>query len=1275
MTKAAIEEIAKVLKKFPGRRYMVKEWRDLFSPEVLEQAEKSPELRRYERPSGYSYYYWSVRRQKFRIGRQTFEVDIRDDPGRNGVDWAQVPMNCTCQKPHCVHMAATLLQWEKEHGPWIEWESEWDYTRRMENEKLDRLRAQMDQEDREAGLDPVPALRAFKAKKLREPVYLDLEKDLEAFTTTPAAMTRMVMAARYWDERMGKIQTLVTRSGKRYVEFYGRYEGDLYYEQVWGELDWNGLKICHLRKKMAYNTHYWVDEEPDGPHNEGEDPLDGWELDMIERLFDHLNQNADSTITDSSAEKFFSGIRQQREKSIRPAETEEKPSKLENVELIPRIVVEDGYPVLSFKIGVIGARSYILKDCYSLISAVSQEKVLVLGKNDSLDFSGQAIQQDSVKLYDFIQRNRHDSFKGTYQVSLKGSVLDNFYDMAKGTSCAFQDKTNAVKGEELMIGHKDVHFKLTVDRLSDARGTFLGVALQGYVPVLIKGNSYRYMLDAGSLSRTSPTEEAVINPFLEVADASGFFRLQIGKDRLQEFYYRVLPGLMDNPCVELEDNCAEEAAAYLPPEPAFTFYLDMDKKQISMKGSVRYGEKEYTLTPAVQSGKGEYRDLDQEKLVVKEVEKWLPYDAKSELYAHELTDDFLYEFLTVGMPVLEYYGVVKGTSAFQSRRVIPQPHIQLGVTIDGGGLLNLSVTSKDLSNEELLALYDSYTKKKRFYRIRSGDLIDLTHDTEMGELKRFMEELSLMPMDVIRKKMQLPLYRALYLNRMLENHEQIAATRDRTYRALIRNFKTVRDAEYEVPEGLENVLRAYQVYGFKWLKTLQEAGFGGILADEMGLGKTVQMISLFQADRDEETSRKKEKGKEKEHLPSLVVCPASLVYNWQEEVNRFAPGLTCVPVTGTADARKQILEERRDADVLITSYDLLRRDVVLYENRRFRNCVLDEAQYIKNARAAVTKAVKIIHAEHRFALTGTPIENRLLELWSIFDFLMPGFLYAQKEFGDRFETPIARQRDEAATEQLRGMTGPFILRRKKMDVLTDLPPKLEEVRYARFSGKQQKLYDAQVVRMKAMLKGGELARDEKIKMFAELTRIRQICCDPSLAVENYDGESAKREACMDLIQSAIEGGHRMLVFSQFVTMLELLEKDLKEAGISYYKIVGATPKEKRIQLVRSFNEGDVPVFLISLKAGGTGLNLTGADVVIHYDPWWNLAAQNQATDRSHRIGQTKQVTVIKLIMKDTIEERIMELQDAKKDLAEAILEGERDSLLSLSNEELLALLG
>ena len=410
-----------------------------------------------------------------------------------------------------------------------------------------------------------------------------------------------------------------------------------------------------------------------------------------------------------------------------------------------------------------------------------------------------------------------------------------------------------------------------------------------------------------------------------------------------------------------------------------------------------------------------------------------------------------------------------------------------------------------------------------------------------------------------------------------------------------------------------------------------------------------------------------------EAKPSLVVCPASLVYNWKEECRKFTPDLKVETIAGTLRQRKALLEEL-NADIYITSYDLLKRDIALYDGFAFSTVILDEAQYIKNQKAAISKAVRVLKSDHRFALTGTPIENRLSELWSIFDFLMPGFLYSAAEFSARFEGPIMKQKDAEVTARLAKMTEPFILRRKKSDVLKDLPAKLEETRSSEMEDDQRQLYDAQLVRMKTLLDASSDSGEDKLRILAEITRLRQICCDPSLLFSDYKGSSAKRVACLDLITSAIDGGHRMLVFSQFTSMLSLLEDDLKTAGIPYYRLTGSTPKLERVRLVNAFNEGDVPVFLISLKAGGTGLNLTGADVVIHYDPWWNLAVQNQATDRAHRIGQTRQVTVLKLIAAGTIEEKIVQLQETKKELADAIISGENTSLMSLSRDELMELL-
>lgn len=381
-------------------------------------------------------------------------------------------------------------------------------------------------------------------------------------------------------------------------------------------------------------------------------------------------------------------------------------------------------------------------------------------------------------------------------------------------------------------------------------------------------------------------------------------------------------------------------------------------------------------------------------------------------------------------------------------------------------------------------------------------------------------------------------------------------------------------------------------------------------------------------------------------------------------------------VTGDAAHRRELVQSSLDTDILITSYDLLKRDVDNYENIEFFCEILDEAQFIKNQSTQAAKAVKLIHAGTRFALTGTPMENRLSELWSIFDYLMPGFLYGYKQFKEEMEAPIVEEHDQDAMLRLRRMITPFILRRLKKDVLSDLPDKLEEAVYAKMEFQQQELYEANVQNLKRLLNGQTDAqfREKKLQLLAELTKLRQICCNPLLVYENYKGESAKQEMCVELLKNAITGGHKVLLFSQFTSMLELLAKRVEKENITYYMLTGQTPKEQRIQMVDAFNSNDVSVFFISLKAGGTGLNLTSADIVIHYDPWWNLAAQNQATDRTHRIGQKNVVTVYKLIAKDTIEEKIMKLQEMKQELADQVLGGENMDNPFFSRDELLELL-
>ena len=373
-----------------------------------------------------------------------------------------------------------------------------------------------------------------------------------------------------------------------------------------------------------------------------------------------------------------------------------------------------------------------------------------------------------------------------------------------------------------------------------------------------------------------------------------------------------------------------------------------------------------------------------------------------------------------------------------------------------------------------------------------------------------------------------------------------------------------------------------------------------------------------------------------------------------------------------SEYRAELAKQWAEADLVVTSYDLMRRDEELYNGQQFYACILDEAQAIKNHTTQKYKAVCGVNSKVRFALTGTPVENRLGELWSIFSFLMPGYLPPYKTFCARFEKPIVQEDDKDALRRLNQLTGPFILRRMKSEVLKELPPKTENLHRIELDEQQRKLYLAAVVDAREKLRAAK--PEDKMAVFAVLMRLREICCDPRLVADNWDGGSAKLDACMELVTAAVEGGHRILLFSQFTSMLELLAKRLDEAGVSHFTLQGSTPKPVRAELVRRFNSGEADVFLISLRAGGTGLNLTAADIVIHYDPWWNVAAQNQATDRAYRIGQRNPVQVYKLIAQDTIEEKIVELQQAKQDLAETVTGSADGAILSMKPEELLQLL-
>ena len=465
-----------------------------------------------------------------------------------------------------------------------------------------------------------------------------------------------------------------------------------------------------------------------------------------------------------------------------------------------------------------------------------------------------------------------------------------------------------------------------------------------------------------------------------------------------------------------------------------------------------------------------------------------------------------------------------------------------------------------------------------------------------------------------------------------------------------------------LPRGVKADFREYQTKGFNWLWFMYQYGLNGILADDMGLGKTLQALALIQ--------KAKEKDKQ---APSLVICPTSVVFNWDSEIQKFAPGLKCLTLTGAE--RKELFKDIKKNDVIITSYALVRRDIEKLRKFNFRYVILDESQNIKNAESITAQSVKRLICQHKLALSGTPIENRLEELWSIFDFLMPGFLFNESEFNYRYVNPIVERDDKIVEKRLKSQIYPFILRRMKRDVAKDLPDKVENIAYCELTPEQKDFYLEVLDSTKEELfKSIEQNGLEKSRMsiFSALLRLRQICCHPSLYdKENLKGvsQSGKFEYLKEMLEEIISEGHRVLLFSQFVNMLDITKEWLVKTGIKHEYLTGST--KNRQEVVERFNSDDsIPIFLVSLKAGGTGLNLTGADYVIHYDPWWNPAVEDQATDRAYRIGQTKKVFVYRLITKGTVEEKIQKLKQRKRNLVDSVISVDRNISKTLTYADL-----
>lgn len=759
-----------------------------------------------------------------------------------------------------------------------------------------------------------------------------------------------------------------------------------------------------------------------------------------------------------------------------------------------------------------------------------------------------------------------------------------------------------------------------------------------------------------------PTQEQVKNymPFYNMFMHDSENKITFNKSEGEKIAAYVVPALKKlTESVKLDKHIKE--SFYEEPLVVKT-YLDKVGEYVTAYTVFNYGEVE------INDFEKE-NDRPNDKILIRDIEKEENVDTvlKSFGFQREKEQYFMKDeknvvsFITEGVNKLQELGEVYYSEAFKNIKVYGKSSIRASVSISDGDLLEFSFELEGVNREELRNIFNAIKEKKKYFRLKNGGLVDL-QEKEIKDIADMIEYLNVKDSDLNKDKILLSKYNSLYIDQKIKDQEMDFIKRSKDFRELTNNIRDVKDMDYVLPQHLETVMRKYQNTGFKWFKVLSAYGFGGILADEMGLGKTLQAIAFMVS--------------EKGSKPSLIISPTSLVYNWQSEIDKFAPELKTVVISGNKKQREELRNDIDNCDVVITSYPLIRRDIEEYKDIDFNYCIIDEAQQIKNPNSQNAASVKEIKAKGYFALTGTPMENSLTELWSIFDFIMPGYLLTSGKFSKLYETPIVKNGDKAALEELNKHIKPFILRRMKKDVIKELPPKIEHKLIVDMTEEQKKVYAAYLGAAKEEIneeiKNKGFGRS-KIKILSVLTRLRQICCDPSVFMEDFKGESGKYNALDELLEESIGEGHKILLFSQFTSVLKNISHRLVKCNIKHMYLDGQTKSEMRMDMVKQFNEGDADVFLISLKAGGTGLNLTGADVVIHFDPWWNPAVEEQASDRAHRIGQKKTVEVIKLIAQGTIEEKIFKLQEKKKEVIKNIIDkdmNEDNVITEMTQEEL-----
>ncbi|GFZ31976.1 helicase [Clostridium zeae] len=919
--------------------------------------------------------------------------------------------------------------------------------------------------------------------------------------------------------------------------------------------------------------------------------------------------------------------------------------------------------LLDLKIGT--DKLYSVRDLERFLLDIKKEDcILEFGKGFILDLNEQYFNDYDNNLICFLQDllsigeiasekgGANKLFQGKY-IKLVDSSLKRVLEQSKDK--AINITIDSDKYENCRISTDELKFEAKIEE--ELVGMRVKPKISLPVPIT---TDYEYMFYDKNIYRCDKRNANKLKAICPFFIGSEDNELIIPNREKGLFIGKILPVLNTISNIELPDTLKkklEETGASL----TCKFYFDKVGKHVELKVKFNYKivEIDAVSEKYVPKDISVIRDIDKEEEVKNLLISMGFIKNKDNLVISD--EEKIIQLQNEGLEKLAQFGEIYYSESFKKFKVIKKLTLSASTRINEEDLLEFSFNIDELTNEELVGTIKALRSGKKYYKASDKGFIMLD-DPMLQNFNRILESLNVKESSLLNDTVDLDKYNALYLNDKINKYLSGNIVKmDDSFSKLIDSFEDIKKEEISLPQQLNCEMRNYQIDGYKWLKTLKKYGFGGILADEMGLGKTLQTISLLLSEKEDKKTN-----------PSVVICPTSLLYNWKEELERFAPSLKVLVYYGSKANRNKLEDEFKNVDVILTTYPIVRIDIEDLKKHTFNIAIIDEAQNIKNSISQNSRSVKELKAENRFALTGTPIENSLMELWSIFDFIMPGFLFSSNSFKKKYELPIIKDEDKTVLNELLSKVTPFILRRKKKDVLSELPPKIERKVAVELNKEQRKLYSTYVKIFKNEIQSNiekNGVNKSKLQILSALTRLRQLCCDPSTFINDYTGGSSKLDTLYELIESCIQEGHRILLFSQFTSALKNIGKQLQETGVSYMYLDGAVKSEERLELVNSFNSGDSSVFLISLKAGGAGLNLTSADVVIHFDPWWNPAVEDQATDRAHRIGQENSVEVIKLIAKGTIEEKIYKLQEKKKDIINNVMEEEAiaSSVISTMN--------